>query len=88
MRTRWMALVMAAAMGLGTVGEALAQAPGGTPPAPTGSPAVQKQDVQKGKGTAKGKKTSRRRGKKARSKQAGATAPKTQGAQPAATQTR
>ena len=88
MRTRWMALVMAAAMGLGTVGEALAQAPGGMAPAPTGSPAVQKQDVQKGKGTAKGKKTSRRRGKKARSKQAGATAPKTQGAQPAATQTR
>ncbi|HEY7676311.1 MAG TPA: hypothetical protein VIG69_04530 [Candidatus Methylomirabilis sp.] len=89
MRNRWMAYAMAAALGLGTVGEALAQAPGGAvPPAPAGPPAVQKQDVQKSKATARGKQTGRRRGKKARSKQAAATGPQTQAAQPAATQPR
>jgi hypothetical protein len=88
MKTRWMAYAMAAALGLGTVGEALAQAPGGAPPAPTNSPAVQKQDVQQGKGAAKGKKTRRRRGNKTRSKQGTATGHRTQGAQPAAAQPR
>ncbi len=89
MKTRWMAYAIAATLGLGTIGEALAQAPGGAPPpAPAGPAAVQKQDGQPGKGAAKGKKTRRRRGKKARSKQAGATGLQTQGAQPAATQPR
>ena len=88
MKTRWMAYAIAVALGLWTVAEALAQAPGGAPPAPVSPPAVQKQDVHKGKGTAKGKKTSRRRGKKARSKQTGATRRQAQGTQPAANQPR
>ncbi len=87
MRTRWMAYAMAAALGLGIAGEALAQTQGGTPPpAPTGPPAVQKQDGQPGKGAAKGKKVRWRRGKKARAKQTGATRPATPQAQPAPAQ--
>ena len=86
MKNRWMAYAITAALGLGIAGEALAQTPGGTappPPAPMGPPAAQKQDGQPGKGAAKGKKVGRRRGKKARAKQTGATRPATPQAQPA-----
>ncbi len=78
MKTRWMAYAIAAALGLGIASEALAQAPGGTPPpAPTNPPAAQKQDGQPSKGATKGKRVRRRRGKKARAKQTGATRPAT-----------
>ena len=88
MQNRWMAYAIAAALGLGIAAEALAQTPGGTapPPAPTSPPAAQKQDGQPGKGAARGKKVRRRRGKKARAKQTGATRPATPQAQPAPAQ--
>ncbi len=90
MKQRWMAYAIAAALGLGIAGEALAQAPGGAPPppAPPGPPAVQRQEGQPGKGATKGKKTRRRRGKKARAKQTGTARPATPQAQSSAPQTR
>ena len=89
MKNRWMAYAIAAALGLGIAGEALAQAPGGAPPpAPPGPPAVQKREAPPGKTARKGKKTRRHRGKKGRGKRTGAARPATPQAQSSAPQTR